>query len=80
MLAGGPSDPKGRELPSLTLVFCILCRRVSTFSAPPQGIVMKREFRVTDQGEEIHVREDICKGADAMTHKEKKIPKKTASK
>lgn len=37
---------------------------------------MKREFRVCDEGEKLHVREDICKGADSMSHKEARIQKK----
>lgn len=49
-------------------------------SLKPQGVSMKREFRVCDEGDNLHVREDICKGADAMSHKENRIPKKFASK
>ena len=40
---------------------------------------MKREFRVCNEGENLHVREDICKGGDAMSHKEKRIAKKFVS-
>lgn len=37
---------------------------------------MKREFRVCDEQDNIHVREDICKAGDTMSHKEARIPKK----
>lgn len=37
---------------------------------------MKREFRVTDEGEELHIREDICTGPENMSHKETRISKK----
>ncbi|CAM9525526.1 unnamed protein product [Pylaiella littoralis] len=39
------------------------------------GISMKREFRVCDEEDNLHVREDICKGGDTMSHKEARIPK-----
>lgn len=41
-----------------------------------QGISMKREFRVCDEEDNLHVREDICKGGDTMSHVEAHIPKK----
>lgn len=41
-----------------------------------QGISMKREFRVCDEQDTIHVREDISQGGDTMSHKEARIPKK----
>lgn len=55
------------------------CPRVALFA---QGISMKREFRVCDEEDTIHVREDISQGGDSMSHKEAHIPKKfvTASK
>lgn len=51
--------------------------------APPptrQGITTKREFRVCDESDMLHVREDICKGGDTMSHKENRIAKKFVSK
>lgn len=39
---------------------------------------MKREFRVCDEEDNLHVREDICKGGDTMSHKEARIPKNFA--
>lgn len=36
---------------------------------------MKREFRVCDEQDTIHVREDISQGGDSMSHKEAHIPK-----
>lgn len=36
---------------------------------------MKREFRVCDEQDTIHVREDISQGRDSMSHKEAHIPK-----
>ncbi|CAB1103125.1 unnamed protein product [Ectocarpus sp. CCAP 1310/34] len=44
------------------------------------GISMKREFRVCDEGDNMHVREDICKGGDTMSHTEARVPKKFAAK
>ncbi|CAN0104398.1 unnamed protein product [Ectocarpus sp. 12 AP-2014] len=43
------------------------------------GISMKREFRVCDEGDNMHVREDICKGGDTMSHTEARILKKFAA-
>lgn len=40
---------------------------------------MKREFRVCDEGDNMHVREDVCKGGDTMSHTEAHIPKKFAA-
>eukprot|EP00903_Cladosiphon_okamuranus_P008491 g8158.t1 len=56
----------------------ILIKTISERSSE-LGISMKREFRVCDEQDTIHVREDMSQGGDNMSHKEAHIPKKFTS-
>lgn len=37
---------------------------------------MRREFRVCDESNKLHVREDVCKGGNTMSHLEARVEKK----
>lgn len=62
--------PSRCDFPSMSMSVC------GSVGFANQGISMKREFRVCDEQDTIHVREDISQGGDSMSHKEAHIPKK----
>lgn len=70
------AKPVSKTRASLLPVTSFFLNVRTLFPLRRQGISMRREFRVCDEGDKLHVREDVCKGGDTMSHTEARVDKK----